>query len=199
MRFVRRCRNALPEQERTPEAVLREVERQARQVIATIEEPETITPRAYARCLTKVIETMPGPGLAAVPHVSSSTHSATTRIECLLDRHRPSGRLALMPALAGSLTLAALAVCTVHALPIATDNSGQPSLLPFSASLASAGGTNTGVKAGGVSSGGAMRAWSWAVASGRGSPISVVVGCSWIASLLRRGAMLSGSRTSFPA
>ena len=35
----------------------------------------TGAPRAYARCLTKVIEMMPGPGLAAVPYASSSAHT----------------------------------------------------------------------------------------------------------------------------
>ena len=83
----------------------------------------TGAPRAYARCLTKVIEMMPGSSLdlAAVPHAYSSASQATTRIERLLDRKRPSGRLKLMPAMAGSATLAVLAFCTVHALPIATD------------------------------------------------------------------------------
>lgn len=83
----------------------------------------TGAPRAYARCLTKVIEMMPGStlDLAAVPHAFSSASHATTRIERLLDRKRPSGRLAVIPAMAGSATLAVLAFCTVHALPIATD------------------------------------------------------------------------------
>jgi hypothetical protein len=84
----------------------------------------TGAPRAYARCLTKVIEMMPGSSfeLAALPHAFSSASHATTRIERLLDRKRPSGRLAVMPAMAGSATLAVLAFCTVHALPIATDD-----------------------------------------------------------------------------
>ncbi len=84
----------------------------------------TGAPRAYARCLTKVIEMMPGSSLdlAAVLYAVSSACHATTRIERLLDRKRPSGRLAVMPAMAGSATLAVLAFCTVHALPIATDH-----------------------------------------------------------------------------
>jgi beta-lactamase regulating signal transducer with metallopeptidase domain len=90
----------------------------------------TGAPRAYARCLTKVIEMMPGSSfeLAALPHAFSSASHATTRIERLLDRKRPSGRLAVMPAMAGSATLAVLAFCTVHALPIATDHprAGDP-------------------------------------------------------------------------
>jgi beta-lactamase regulating signal transducer with metallopeptidase domain len=83
----------------------------------------TGAPRAYARCLTKVIEMMPGSSLdlAAVPYAYSSTSHAATRIERLLDRKRPSGRLAVMPAMAGTVTLAMLAFCTVHALPLATD------------------------------------------------------------------------------
>jgi hypothetical protein len=97
----------------------------------------TGAPRAYARCLTKVIEMMPGPGLAAIPYASSSPHNATTRIERLLDRRRPSGRFAAMPAMAGAVTLGALAFCTVHALPIATDLP-HSSPLPGGASLASA-------------------------------------------------------------
>jgi beta-lactamase regulating signal transducer with metallopeptidase domain len=83
----------------------------------------TGAPRAYARCLTKVIEMMPSSGLdlAAVPHAHSAGSHTATRIERLLDRRRPAGRLAVMPAMAGSVTLAVFAFCTVHALPIATD------------------------------------------------------------------------------
>jgi beta-lactamase regulating signal transducer with metallopeptidase domain len=107
----------------------------------------TGAPRAYARCLTKVIEMMPGPGLAAVPYASSTAHHATTRIERLLDRRRPSGRLAVIPAMAGSLTLAALAFCTVHALPIATDHprASSASALPYGASTSSVEARNAAV------------------------------------------------------
>jgi beta-lactamase regulating signal transducer with metallopeptidase domain len=100
----------------------------------------TGAPRAYARCLTKVIEMMPSSGLdlAAVPHAHSSGSHAATRIERLLDRKRPAGRLAVMPAMAGSATLAVLAFCTVHALPIATD-------LPHASEVLGAGGAGASV------------------------------------------------------
>jgi beta-lactamase regulating signal transducer with metallopeptidase domain len=100
----------------------------------------TGAPRAYARCLTKMIELMPTPGLdlAAVPHAFSSARHTTTRIERLLDRKRPSGRLAVMPAMAGSATLATLAFCTLHALPLATDLPRPSSALTPDAMLASA-------------------------------------------------------------
>jgi beta-lactamase regulating signal transducer with metallopeptidase domain len=111
----------------------------------------TGAPRAYARCLTKVIEMMPGSpsalDFAAVPHAFGSASQATTRIERLLDRKRPSGRLAVMPAIAGTVTLAVLSFCTVHALPIATDlprTQDSQSMTRDGATLASAGTAPTG-------------------------------------------------------